>query len=235
LAVLSPADRALLQPSLETVGLKTGQILEAPDDPIQHIYFPESGLLSIVARTKPNHRIEVAMIGYEGMTGQALVLGEHRSANETLVQAPGSALRIATPALLQALAGSRTLSALLLRYFYVFMVQCSQTALANGRGKLQERLARSLLMWHDRICEDELVLTHEFLALLLGVRRPGVTGALHELEGKHLIRSTRSLVRIVDRAGLERAANGFYGIPEAKYDQSIVSPSRRPKLTGPRP
>jgi hypothetical protein len=101
------------------------------------------------------------------------------------------------------------------------MVQASQTALANGRGRLDERLARWLLMWDDRLRPNSLTVTHEFLALLLGVRRTGITDALHALEGKGLIRSIRSNVRVLDRAGLELIAGGFYGIPEAQYERSF--------------
>jgi CRP-like cAMP-binding protein len=221
LAVLSRADRALLGPSLEIIGLAARQILEAPRGPISHAYFVESGLVSVVGTTEPDHRIEVGMVGYEGMTGLGVVLGDDRSANETLVQSSGSALRISTKALRKVMGASQTFTATLLRYVHVFMVQGSQTALANGRGKLDERLARWLLMWHDRIGDDNLTITHEFLALLLGVRRQGVTVALHDLEGQGFIRSTRNLVRILDREGLQGAANGFYGVPEAEYDRSI--------------
>jgi CRP-like cAMP-binding protein len=175
------------------------------------------------------------MVGYEGMTGLGIVLGDDRSANETMVQSAGSAMRLSTALLREMMAASRSLTATLLRYVNVFMVQGSQTALANGRGRLDERLARWLLMWHDRVLADDLVTTHEFLALLLGVRRQGVTVALHELEGRGLIRSTRSHVRILDRDGLLLVANGFYGIPEAEYDRSIgpvdsrVPPGRPPR------
>jgi CRP-like cAMP-binding protein len=147
-------------------------------------------LVSIVGTAAPDHRIEFGMVGYEGMTGLSIVLGGDRSASEALVQASGSALRISTASLRGMLAASRSLTATLLRYVNVFMVQGSQTALANGRGRLDERLARWLLMWDDRVQPDALTVTHEFLALLLGVRRQGVTVALHELEGKGLIRST---------------------------------------------
>jgi CRP-like cAMP-binding protein len=221
LAGLSHADRDLMAPCLEEIELDARQILEAPRDPISHVYFVESGLISVVGTTRPDHRIEVGMVGYEGMTGLGIVLGDDRSANETLVQSSGSAMRISTKLLREMMVASRSLSDTLLRYVNVFMVQGSQTALANGRGKLDERLARWLLMWHDRVLEDDLLITHEFLALLLGVRRQGVTVALHELEGKGLIRSTRSHVRILDREGLQQAANGFYGIPEAEYDRAL--------------
>jgi CRP-like cAMP-binding protein len=221
LAALSRADRDLLTPALETVDLDVRLILEAPNDPISHVYFVESGLVSIVGTAAPEHRIEIGMVGYEGMTGLSIVLGGDRSANETLVQASGSALRISTESLRGMLAASSSLTTTLLRYVNVFMVQGSQTALANGRGRLDERLARWLLMWDDRISPDTVTVTHEFLALLLGVRRPGVTDTMHDLEGRGLIRSTRSKIEIRDRRGLRAAANGFYGIPEAEYERTL--------------
>ena len=227
LAALSHTDRILLTPALETIGLDARQVLETPSDPISHVYFVESGLVSVVGTTVPDHRIEVGMVGYEGMTGLSIVLGDDCSANETLVQSAGSAMRLSAKSLRQMMAASPSLTATLLRYVHVFMVQGSQTALANGRGRLDERLARWLLMWHDRVREDDLVITHEFLSVLLGVRRQGVTVTLHDLEGKGLIRSTRSHVRIIDREGLQTAANGFYGIPEAEYDRAIGYATRR--------
>jgi CRP-like cAMP-binding protein len=218
---LPAVDLSLLQPSLELIDIQARQILEVPGTPITHVHFVESGLVSVVGTTVPDHRIEVGMIGHEGMTGIGAVLGDDRSINEALVQSTGSAWRIGASALHRAMSESPTLTATLLRYAHVFFAQASQTALANGRGKLDERLARWLLMWHDRLHDDNLVITHEFLALLLGVRRQGVTVALHELEGRGLIKSTRSLVRILQRDGLQRAANGFYGAPEAEYHRAI--------------
>ncbi len=231
LAVLPAADLARLQPSLELVDIDTRQVIEVPGRPIAHAYFVESGLVSVVGTTEPDHRIEVGMVGYEGMTGLGVVLGDDLAANEALVQSSGSAWRIASPALRSAMSASPMLTATLLRYVHVFIAQASQTALANGRGKLDERLARWLLMWHDRLRDDNLTITHEFLALLLGVRRQGVTVALHDLESKELIKSTRSLVRILDRVGLQRAANGFYGLPEAEYRRTIGLGAPTPLLT----
>ena len=228
LAVLPAADLALLQPSMELVALETRQVLETPHKTINHVHFVESGLVSVVGTTEPEHRIEVGMVGHEGMTGVGVVLGDDRSMNEALVQSTGTAWRVATPALRKVMVASPSLTAALLRYVHVFIAQASQTALANGRGKLDERLARWLLMWHDRLRDDNLTITHEFLALLLGVRRQGVTVALHDLEGKGLIKSTRSLIKILDRPGLQQAANGFYGLPEAEYDRAIGPGSRRP-------
>jgi len=225
---LSAADRAALLPDLEAVSLATWQVIERPNERIPHVYFLTSGLASVVGTTHPEQRIEVGMVGSEGMTGLAVVLGHDRSTNETVIQATGTALRLPSVVLRRALQESATLSAALLRYVHVFMMQASQTALANGRGRLSERLARWLLMWQDRLKTRHLTVTHEFLALLLGVRRQGVTLALHELEGRGLIKGTRNRITVVDRDGLLSLANGFYGVPEAEYDRTI-RPRRAPR------
>ena len=227
LDLLSVGDCRALRREFEDVALEPRQVLETSQRPVPYVYFPMSGLASIVGTTRLNrrieggYRIEVGMVGYEGMTGLAVVLGDDRSANETVVQSSGRALRIGSGPLRKAMDASPTLTRTLLRYVHVFMMQASQTAVANGCGKLNERLARWLLMWHDRLRSGELDVTHEFLSLLLGVRRPGVTVALHTLEGLGLIASTRNHVRILDRAGLKRVSNGFYGIPEAEYDRTM--------------
>jgi CRP-like cAMP-binding protein len=224
LDLLSAGDCSILGKEFEDVALEARQVLEVPQSPIPYVYFLMDGLASVVGTTRPNHRIEVGMVGYEGMTGLAVVLGDDRSANETIVQSAGRALRIGSGPLRKAMGASSTLTSALLRYVHVFLMQASQTALANGQGKLNERLARWLLMWHDRLRSNELLVTHEFLSLLLGVRRPGVTVALHELEGQRLISSSRNHVRILDRAGLKLASNGFYGVPEAEYDRTMRGP-----------
>jgi CRP-like cAMP-binding protein len=149
-------------------------------------------------------------------------MGNHRSPHEAFVQLDGSARRIESNRLRQAMRESTALSTLLLHFVHVFTIQVSHTALANGRAKIEERLARWLLMMHDRIDGDEAPLTHDFIALMLGVRRPGVTDALHALEGKGLVRSTRGVIRIVDREGLEALATGIYGAPEAAYERLIA-------------
>jgi CRP-like cAMP-binding protein len=223
---LQPSDLLLLKPALKDTFLVARQVLEEPHESISHIYFVLSGIVSVVGRAFPSHRIEVGMVGYEGMTGLAVVLGDGRSAHEMLVQSSGSALSIPAVVLRKAMSESRTLTSVMLCYAQAFMVQSSQTALANGRGVLEERLARWLLMWRDRLQDDNTGITREFLAVLLGVRRPGVTLTLHVLEGKGLIKASRNLIRIVDRAGLQKAANGFYGIPEAEYDRLIGAPLR---------
>ena len=224
---LSVEDAGLLHPALEPVQLAVGRVLYPPAQPVRHVYFVESGLVSIVGANKGRRRMEIGMVGFEGMTSLETVLGGGIAAHEALVQSPGSALRLSSADLRHAAAQRRSLHDVLLRYVHAFMIQSCHAAIAAGRARINERLSRGLLMWHDRVRADEFFVTHEFLALLMGVRRQGVTVALHELEGKGLIRSMRNRVRILDRAGLERTANGFYGAPEDEYQRLFGEDLRR--------
>ena len=180
LAALSSADFALLQPDLDPVSLELRQVLETADEPIAHNYFIESGLASVVAGNG-NHRrrIEVGLIGFDGMTGLAVVLGNDRSPNENFMQVGGEGRRISSDRLRMAMQESRSLHGVLLNFAHAFMNQIASTALSNGTASVEERLARWLLMAHDRMDDDNIPLTHEFLALMLGVRRAGVTVALN--------------------------------------------------------
>ncbi len=133
----------------------------------------------------------------------------------------GPALRIEPQNLRQALQRSPSLHSLLLRYVQAFTIQTAHTALSNGSHKIEERLARWLLMCHDRLDEDDLPLTHEFIALMLGVRRAGVTEALNILEGRGIIRAGRGNIVVLQRTKLEKAAGDSYGVPEAEYRRLI--------------
>jgi len=148
-------------------------------------------------------------------------VGDDRSPNEIYMQAAGAGLCIPSARLREAMDESTTLRPLLTRYAQSFAIQATYTALANGRGSLEERLARWLLMAHDRLGGNELPLKHEFLALMLGVHRPGVTVALHELSSSSLIQTNRGRIVVIDREGLEKAANGLYGTPEAEYKRLL--------------
>jgi CRP-like cAMP-binding protein len=219
---VSPNDLALLSPRLERVQLAVKDRLELPSQPIENAYFFESGLSSVVAIGKGDKRIEVGITGREGMTALMVVHGNDQSPYETFVQIAGEAMRLSADDLRDAMATSPTLRNVLLHYAQAFLIQTAHTAVANGHAKLEERLARWLLMAHDRIDGDELPLRHEFLSLMLGVRRAGVTVALHELEGQGLIRANRARILVVDRQGLEQVAEGIYGVPEAEYERLMA-------------
>jgi CRP-like cAMP-binding protein len=209
LAKLSAADQALLKPHLEPVELSLRQVLEVPNKPIQHSYFIEDGLASIVAA---NHhkRLEVGLIGRDGVTGIPILLGNDTSPHETFIQVAGNAMRIAADTLRKAIPKSLSLQRSLLNFAHGFLNQTANTALSNGTATLEERLARWLLMSSDRLGGEDVPLTHEFLSLMLGVRRAGVTVALHYLEQRGLIRLARKQIVITDRRGLKAAANGTY-------------------------
>jgi CRP-like cAMP-binding protein len=188
-------------------------VLEVANKPISHSYFIEYGLASIVA-ANGHKRLEVGLIGCEGMTGLPIVLGNDRSPNETFMQVSGNGIRITADKLRKAISQSRSLERAFLGFAHAFMNQTTRTALSNGTATLEERLARWLLMANDRLRGNEVPLTHEFLSLMLGVRRAGVTVALHYLEQRALIRLARKQIMITDRKGLEAAANGTYYKPE---------------------
>jgi CRP-like cAMP-binding protein len=151
------------------------------------------------------------------MTGLAVLMGTDRTPNDIFMQLGGTGFRITAENLRQAMDRSPRLHRQLLRYGHAFVIQASSTALANARGNIEERLSRWILMAHDRIDGDELPLTHEFLGLMLGVRRPGVTVALNCLVKVALIKTGRGIISILDRKGLEKIAKGAYGVPEAEF------------------
>ena len=210
LSRLSAIDLALLEPHFKTVDLPVRLLLESTNNAIKHVYFIDSGVVSVVANGMRKRSIEVGLIGSEGMTGFALVMGSDRAANESFVQIAGSARQIGAARLRRAIASSVTLHRAFLHYGNSFMNQTTRTALANGRSRIEERLARWLLMAHDRVDGDEMLLTHDFLSTMLGVRRAGVTEALGALQDAGLVRSNRGMISVLDRAGLERSTDGTY-------------------------
>jgi CRP-like cAMP-binding protein len=221
LASLSRSDVGLLQPHLEPVTLALRQSLEKPDKRVDAVYFPEDGFASVVAGHKTEAQVEVGLIGRDGMTGLTVALGNHRSPHSTYIQAAGHGQRIDTSELRKAMKQSPSLRATILNYVQVFMIQTAHTAIANARAKLDERLARWILMAHGRLDGAVLPLTHEFLALMLGVRRPGVTQALGALEAQQLIQTGHRAIVVLNRKGIERKAGSFYGAPEAEYRRLI--------------
>ncbi len=225
LSALSAADLALLRPHLTPVDLPRGQVLLEAGAAISHIDFPETAIASIVAETGDGRRLEVGIFGREGMSGTRLLLGIERNLHECFIQVAGDGLRMPASALLNAFALSPSLRAALLRFVEVLAVQTAHTAVANGSFTIEQRLARWLLMCHDRIDGDELALTHEFLAIMLGVRRSGVTVAVQVLEGGRIIQAERGRITIRDRRRLEEVAEASYGTPEAEYER-LIGPFR---------
>ncbi|GJE17884.1 Crp/Fnr family transcriptional regulator [Methylobacterium marchantiae] len=219
LTTLTAAEFALLAPDLKRVSLEQGYVVQEPLQPIPHVFFPEPGVVSVVARTSAGERLEAGVIGPEGMTGLAIIHGIDRSPNEIFVQIPCRAWRIETGRLLAAIAESTSLQNHLLRFAHAFSVQVAQTVICNGRFTIDERLARWLLMCHDRSDREDLPLTHEFVSLMLGIRRSGTTMGLQRLIRAGGVTAKRGIIGIRDRGVLIEAAGDTYGLPEAEYER----------------
>jgi CRP-like cAMP-binding protein len=218
LKALAPDDLVRLSAHLKPVALRLRHPLEAPNTKIESVCFVERGIISVVA-PRGGVEVEIGLIGYEGVTGLAVIMGNDRSPHSVYVQVDGDGLQIDVSELRTAMAEMEGLRTTLLKYAQAFMVQTADTAVSNARASIEVRLARWLLMAHDRIQAKELPLTHEFLALMMGIRRPGVTEAVHRLAATGMIRHRRGVIVVVDRRALEKRAGPFYGTAEAELVQ----------------
>ena len=232
LNMMSADDLALLQPGLTRVPLTTQHVLAKADTPIDHVYFLESGIASIVSNLPEQGPTEVGIFGRDGVSGTAILLGADTSPHDTFMQVPGeTAMRIESDRLRAAVERSATLRSLLLRYVQSFHVQTAHSAVSNAHHRMEARLARWLLMCHDRIDGDDIPITHEFMAMMIAAQRSGVTITLHFLEGAGMIRSKRGRVIIQDREKLEDIAGDAYGRPEAEYRRLIGPIGRSTETT----
>jgi CRP-like cAMP-binding protein len=222
LVALAPEDLGSLRPHLEPVPLPHKQTLSKPDTPIDHVYFPQEGMVSLVQPLEDGAMIEVGMIGNEGLVGVPVLLGADTSPLEAMVQIPGSALRMPASAFREEAGRNSALLGLLLRYVQALHIQVSLSAACNGRHTLPERLARWLLTARDRATTDRMPLSHEFLSMMLGVRRAGVTVAVGALKNAGLIRNTHGQVTITDRQGLEAACCECYRTVRKEYDRLLA-------------
>ncbi len=210
LAALSREDLAALRPRLRSVEFRQGDVILKPEMPLDHVLFPDSGVVSLVQRLEDGSQIEVGLVGCEGMVGAMALLGTTVITGEAFVQVAGAGRRIATVDLRAGIARSAALSDLSGRYLQALYAQIVQSAACNGRHRLDARLARWLLMALDRIDGNELLLSHDRLATMLGVRRAGVTEAIQALKAKGLIASHHGRILVRDRPGLESAACECY-------------------------
>jgi CRP-like cAMP-binding protein len=224
LASFSSADFGLLEPHLEPVTLALRKHLERANKRIDAVYFPERGFASVVAIQDDGKEVEVGLTGREGMTGTPIVLGDHRSPHAVYIQAAGDGHCMPATRLREVMRASPSLHGRLLKFVQTFVIQTAQTAICNARSRLDQRLARWILMAHDRLGVDTLPLTHDLLSLMLAVRRPGVTEALNALESRGLIGCARGQITARDRKGIERSAGESYGIPEAEYRRLLEWP-----------
>ena len=221
LTSLPPADFGRLAASLTPVTLSLKQFLLEADEPIGAAHFIETGIISYLNYLEGGEALEIGLIGSEGMLGLPLILGVDRAPVGAMVQLKGKALRIGPQALRQAFNGSEALRTKLLLYMQAFHIQVSQTAVCNSHHTLEERLIRWLLMAHDRAGNDRFPMTHEFMSLMLGVRRAGVTVTAGALKHADLIHYANGCVTVLDRPGLEAAACECYGNVQRHFEQLL--------------
>jgi len=210
LRALSPEENQRLLAHSEQVNLTYGDILCEPGKQIRHVYFPNNGIISLLTPLDGHESVEVGLVGREGMAGVGLFLGSSISPVRMLVQGSGTATRMKAASFRNEIKRNPALQRELSHYLYTFMAQVAQTAACNRHHLLEKRLARWLLMMHDRVRSNEFHLTQEFLAHMLGVRRVGVTRAAGLLQEKKLISYRRGNITILDRKGLERASCRCY-------------------------
>jgi len=221
LAALPASEHRRLLPKLEPAPFRRGQSLHEADKPISYVYFPRTGVASMVARLLEGGVIEVATIGNEGVVGLASFIGNGNSSMEVFVQIPGEALRMRADAFLREVRGSSAWRDILRRYSQALLTQVGQSAACNRAHPIEQRCARWLLMSHDRVLGDEIALTHEYLGEMLGVRRAGVTQAAGKLKRQKLIDYHRGRIRVLDRKGLEKAACECYEFIRAHHDRLV--------------
>ena len=226
LATLPESVRDSLLSKLTRVPLTVRQVVYAADGLIDMVYFPDSGMVSLVANLAEGTQAEVGIVGSEGMLGAALAAGVETSFIEAMVQMPGSALRMPAGQFRDEVRADGPLRSLALRYNEALQAQVMQTAACNAHHGLEQRLARWLLMAHDRVKADDLPLTQDFIAIMLGVHRPSITVAAGVLQRSGLIRYSAGHIAVLDRVGLEALSCDCYAAVQRRFDRILHSNMR---------
>jgi CRP-like cAMP-binding protein len=221
LAKLSAEEYEQLAPHLEIVSLPLSEILFRPEDNLRHAYFPTSCIVSLLTDLADGSGMEVGLVGREGMVGISAILGGSETKVAT-VQAQGEALTMKVGKLREEFSRGGVFQNALLRYTHALMTQISQSVVCNARHPIEGRLARWLLMYHDRLERDEFELTHEFMANMLGVRRAGVSEIANKLQDLGYISYHRGRVKILDRNGLEGFTCECYPVVKEKFDDFLL-------------
>jgi CRP-like cAMP-binding protein len=226
LLALPEAVSERIRPELEVVDLVRGEIIFHVDSPINHLYFVDRGLISLVKTMQDGRTVEIGAVGLEGVTGSEALFGITSAMLESIVQIPGTAFRIASGVMRKEMARSEPLRALVQNYAHFAVGHLAQTAACNRLHSLEERCCRWLLIAHDSARSDTFPLTHEFLAMMLGVQRTGVSLTANILQRAGLIRYTRGIVTITDRQALEATACECYTAIHAQLDRLFEAPKQ---------
>jgi CRP-like cAMP-binding protein len=232
LRAMADEDYAIIAPSLTLVDIAKSEELSLPESRIKFSWFPVSGIMSVVASTESGTQAEVGIVGREGMCSVATLHGVEFEMMHIFCQMPGRALRVPSAALRTALATRPTMLAHLLGYAQNFMLQIASSALAYATQTIEARLARWLLMSLDRLENNDVTMTHEALALMLGVRRAGVTVAIQALEAKGALIARRAALTVINRSILVEIAGDAYGTAERAYQRVLGITLKAPRTNG---
>lgn len=224
LAVLTNCDWQRLQLLLEPVEIKVGQVLFESGRPPKHVYFPITAVVSLVYMTEDGETTEIAVVGNEGVVGVSLFMGGDVAPHEAIVQGAGQAYRLSAEAVKDAMDYSNHIMKLMLNYTHTLLMQVSQTAVCNRYHSIDQQLSRRLLQGLDRSVSNELLITQEVMASLLGVRREGVTGAALKLQHEGAIQYSRGHIMVHDRQRLERHACECYAFSKKAYFKLLPLP-----------
>jgi CRP-like cAMP-binding protein len=232
LGLLPPRDYQRLRPHLHRIPLVYKQSLYRAKKPIEFVYFIETGVGSLVNTMKKGDAAEVGTIGNEGVVGLPIVFGDNRAPTNVYVQVPGVGLRMKATLFEKKLRQSDSMRTVMLHYAHAFFNQVAQSAACNHFHSLEQRCCRWLLMTHDRMHSDEFLLTQEFLAMMLGVQRTGVTAAAGALQRAGLIRYKRGNVTILNRRGLIQGSCECYGVSKREFDRLLGNRAKRKARAG---
>lgn len=221
LAALSPKDWQRLVPEMTSVELPLGQVLYESGATLTHLYFPTTAIVSLLQVLENGASAEIAVVGREGVVGIALFMGGETTPSRAVVQSAGVCYKLRARVIKAEFARAGPVMQLMLRYTQALITQMAQTAVCNRHHSLEQQLCRWLLLCLDRLGSNELVMTHELMANMLGVRREGVTEAARKLQHQGLIRYTRGRITVLDRRGLEMSACECYAVVKEEYDRLL--------------
>lgn len=221
LSALPPDELARWVPQLEVVDLPLGKVLYESGLALSHIYFPTTAIVSLLCVMENGSSAEIAVVGREGIVGVSLFLGGGSTPSRAVVQSAGVGIRLRAALLKKAFDESAPVMYLLLRYTQALITQMAQTAVCNRHHSLDQQLCRWLLLSLDRLSGNELVMTQELIANMLGVRREGVTEAALQLQAAGLIKYARGRISVLDRPGLEKRTCECYAVAKKEYDRLL--------------
>lgn len=221
LAALPEADYKRIVPHLRPVNLDLGTVLHEAGDTMEAVYFPTTAIVSLLYIMENGATAEIGIVGNDGVLGIALFMGGNTTPNRAVIQSAGAAFTMQSRELMAEFCKGGRFQSLLLRYTQALMTQISQTAVCNRLHTLEQQLCRWLLLSHDRLDSDELVMTHDLISNMLGVRREGVTLAAQKVAARKLIKNVRGTITVIDRPGLEAAVCECYGVVNTEYNRLL--------------